>query len=93
MQENSIDFLSDTNNIYSIALRKPCQRCKIITIDQQTAEIMEPKEPLKTLVQMNPFKHLKGAFFGQNGILLSGDKQLIRVGDKLNIKLKKQQTN
>lgn len=68
---------------FTIALRKPCQRCKVTSIDQYSGEVIEAKEPLATLVQMKTQPELKGAYFGQNGILLSGEGEIIRVGDKL----------
>ena len=74
---------SDKHPGFKIALRKPCQRCKVTSIDQYSGEIVEPKEPLATLVQMKTQPELKGAYFGQNGILLCGEGQMIRVGDKL----------
>ncbi len=76
--------LSCGESSYSFGLRKPCKRCKIVTIDQDTGEIMEPKEPLATLVKLNFSDAIKGAFFGQNAILLSDDCE-IRVGDELNL--------
>ena len=69
---------------YSFGLRKPCKRCKIVTINQDTGEIMEPKEPLATLVKLKFSDAIKGAFFGQNAILLSDDCT-IRVGDELTL--------
>ena len=69
---------------YSFGLRKPCKRCKIVTINQDTGEIMEPKEPLATLVKLKFSDAIKGAFFGQNAILLSEDCA-IRVGDELKL--------
>ena len=69
---------------YSFGLRKPCKRCKIVTINQDTGEIIEPKEPLATLVKLKFSDAIKGAFFGQNAILLSGNCA-IRVGDELTI--------
>ena len=83
LEENDIDSITETNGKFSLALRKPCKRCKVTTINQDTAEIAEPKEPLKTLVTLNPFTELKGAFFGQNAILLSGENETISVGDTL----------
>ena len=69
---------------YSFGLRKPCKRCKIVTINQDTGEIIEPKEPLATLVKLKFSDAIKGAFFGQNAILLSDDCT-IRVGDELTL--------
>ena len=76
------DDLKDSPG-FKIALRKPCQRCKVTSIDQYSGEVIEAKEPLATLVQMKTQPELKGAYFGQNGILLSGEGEIIRVGDKL----------
>jgi hypothetical protein len=69
---------------YSFGLRKPCKRCKIVTINQDTGKIIEPKEPLATLVKLKFSDAIKGAFFGQNAILLSDDCT-IRVGDELTL--------
>lgn len=75
--------LSNQGSGFQLALRKPCQRCKITTIDQQTASVPEPAEPLKTLLALNTQPTLKGAHFGQNATLLTGDGSVIRVGDKV----------
>ena len=82
-QEDQIQSL--TNSRYALGLRKPCQRCHVTTIDQQTGQKIEPKEPLRTLVQMNTQPELEGGHFGQNAVLLSGEGETIRVGDKLRI--------
>jgi hypothetical protein len=81
--ENQCETLTCVAQAYRFAIRKPCQRCKITTVDQQTGVIAAPKEPLKTLTAMNPYPHLTGAFFGQNATLSFGDKAEIRVGDTL----------
>jgi hypothetical protein len=77
--------LTVSTQAYRFAIRKPCQRCKTTTVDQQTGVISNPKEPLKTLTAMNPYPHLTGAYFGQNATLTSGDKQVISVGDVLQV--------
>ncbi|WP_416140018.1 MOSC domain-containing protein [Halomonas sp. HK25] len=66
-----------------LGLRKPCQRCKITTVDQQSGEIRHPGEPLKTLMTLKPRLAWKGAFFGQNAILLAGEGQRLRAGDRV----------
>ena len=76
--------LSCDEGDYRFGLRKPCKRCKIVTISQENGEIMEPKEPLATLVKLKFSDAIKGAFFGQNAILLSEDC-VIRVGDELKL--------
>ncbi len=65
---------------YQFGLRKPCKRCKITTINQETGEVENPKEPLATLVKLKNSEESHGAFFGQNAILLS-DYGVLRVGD------------
>lgn len=81
--EDRCTTLTAAMQVYRFTIRKPCQRCKITTIDPQTGMIADPKEPLKTLVAMNPYPHLSGAYFGQNATLSFGEKQLITVGDRL----------
>lgn len=80
-QEDQIQSL--TSSTYALGLRKPCQRCHVTTIDQQTGQKIEPKEPLRTLVQMNTQPQLEGGHFGQNAVLLSGEGETMRVGDAL----------
>ena len=63
-----------------LGLRKPCQRCKITTVDQATGQIAVPGEPLGTLVQMNT-RLAPGGYFGQNAILLAGEGRTIAVGE------------
>ncbi|MCW4148663.1 MOSC N-terminal beta barrel domain-containing protein [Halomonas janggokensis] len=75
--------LSESTGTFQFTLRKPCQRCKITTIDQQTAAVPEPGEPLKTLLSLNTQPDLKGAHFGQNATLTGGDGAIIRVGAAL----------
>ncbi|GEN28338.1 MOSC domain-containing protein [Halovibrio variabilis] len=75
--------LTEQNGAFQLALRKPCKRCKITTIDQHTAAVPDPAEPLKTLMALNTQPTLKGAFFGQNATLIAGDGNVIRVGDTL----------
>lgn len=72
-----------TDGEVEFTLRKPCQRCKITTIDQHSAEIFEAKQPLKTLLELNTQPHLKGAHFGQNATLNAGEGKTLRVGDSL----------
>ncbi|MDN3520172.1 MOSC domain-containing protein [Halomonas ramblicola] len=66
---------------WRMGLRKPCQRCKITTIDQLSGEILVPGEPLRTLVEMNR-SLAPGGYFGQNAILLQGEGVTLRVGER-----------
>lgn len=68
---------------YRFGLRKPCQRCKITTVNQVTGTIEVPGEPLQTLIAMKTQPLRPGAYFGQNSTLLAGEGQLIAVGDEL----------
>jgi len=68
---------------YSFGLRKSCKRCKIITINQDDGKIDNPKEPLTTLTSLRFSDEIKGAFFGQNAILLSNKNYILKVGDEL----------
>jgi uncharacterized protein len=81
--EDRLGRLRADGTVYELALRKPCKRCKVTTVDQQTGIIEEPKEPLKTLTLMNRHPGRHGAFFGQNATLESGEGETIKVGDHL----------
>ena len=80
--KTSLDLTSQDGN-YEFGLRKPCKRCKITTINQDTGEIIDFKEPLSTLTSLNFSSENYGAFFGQNAILLSDQDCVISVGDLL----------
>ncbi|WP_299265766.1 MOSC N-terminal beta barrel domain-containing protein [uncultured Psychrosphaera sp.] len=64
----------------------PCQRCPVPGIDQFTAEVPTPQQPLKTLFNMQHVPE-KGAFFGQNAVLAPSSKNLptfiVSIGDKV----------
>ena len=68
---------------YEFGLRKPCKRCKITTINQDSGEIIDFKEPLETLTSLGFSDDNPGAYFGQNAILLSDQDCIISVGDVL----------
>lgn len=80
--ENGWGELSLQGGAVRLGLRKPCQRCKITTVDQATGEIVVPGEPLRTLVQMNT-RPAPGGYFGQNAILLAGEGRTLAVGEAL----------
>ncbi|ART64100.1 MOSC domain-containing protein [Kushneria marisflavi] len=58
----------------SLWLCKPCERCRITTINQCSGDIAVPGEPLKTLMAMD---HVSAgrAFFGENAVVMQGDGQ------------------
>jgi len=83
----NVEMMTSSNLVckksgYQFGLRKPCKRCKITTIDQDTGLIENPKEPLATLAKLKFSEEKNGAFFGQNAILL-GENAVLRVGDLL----------
>ena len=86
--KTSLDLTSQDGN-YEFGLRKPCKRCKITTINQDTGEIIDFKEPLSTLTSLKFNSENYGAFFGQNAILLSDQDCVISVGDLLQTSTKK----
>ncbi|GAA4894906.1 MOSC domain-containing protein [Ferrimonas pelagia] len=67
---------------YQLAIRKPCERCPITTLDQITGERPNAKQPLRSLMTLNPLEK-RGAYFGGNAILTGGVGANIRVGDLL----------
>ena len=81
--ERDWDELAGGRDDWRIGIRKPCKRCKVITVDQANGTTPLIKEPLKTLAEMATQPGMKGAFFGQNAILLDGDGQTVAVGDRV----------
>ena len=58
-------------------LVKPCSRCIVTTIDQESGTIPVPREPLRT---MTGFRHRPGGvMFGQNAVIRRAGT--IRIGD------------
>ena len=86
--KTSLDLTSQDGN-YEFGLRKPCKRCKITTINQDSGEIIDFKEPLSTLTSLKFSSENYGAFFGQNAILLSDQDCIVSVGDLLQTNTKK----
>ena len=81
--EDGWNELASAEGSYRFGIRKPCQRCKITTVDQSSGSIAIPGEPLKTLIEMRTQPFRPGAYFGQNATLLEGRDQFIVVGDSL----------
>jgi len=86
--QTSLDLISQDGN-YEFGLRKPCKRCKITTINQDSGQIIDFKEPLSTLTSLHFSSENYGAFFGQNAILLSNKECIVSVGDLLQTSMKK----
>lgn len=67
-----------------LRLMKPCTRCKITTITQETGAAAS-NEPLKTLTKLRRGKSddLAGVFFGQNAVI--EQTGMIRAGDAVEV--------
>lgn len=83
--EDRIDELSTATVRWRLV--KPCTRCAITTTDQATGERISD-EPLRTLKAYRFNRELKGVLFGQNAILVHGDGETVRVGDRLDVRWK-----
>lgn len=83
--EDGWDTLAAADGTWRLGLRKPCQRCKITTVDQQSGEIAVPGEPLRTLVEMST-RAAPGGYFGQNAIVLEGEGARLSVGDDITVR-------
>jgi uncharacterized protein YcbX len=84
--ERDLDEIEGAAGHWRIGIRKPCKRCKVVTVEQETGATPSVKEPLKTLAEMATQPGMKGAFFGQNGILLDGDGRTVEVGEAVTAK-------
>ena len=67
------------------AVAKPCARCTMITVDQQTGQ--KGPEPIRTLTTYRKFD--KQVFFGQNLVPLNRGK--IRLGDPVTVVSKREE--
>lgn len=84
-QENQLTQVSQIDQQYQLGLRKPCERCPMITVDQKNGEKPEQGLPLKALSDLDSLGHGKGAYFGQNAIVIQGAGSLIEVGDEVRL--------
>lgn len=88
-QSNSLRVLGqDETQTAVIDFCNPCQRCPVPGIDQLTAQVAIPQQPLKTLFNMQHVAE-KGAYFGQNAALAPISKNLseftVSIGDKVEL--------
>ena len=84
--QHSTLTLSQSKQGVELNLCKPCQRCKVIGIDQASGEELVPQQPLKTLMSMSHVEQ-KGAYFGHNAVVSEATKSqlplVIKVGDSV----------
>jgi uncharacterized protein YcbX len=67
---------------YEFRIVKPCARCVVPCIDQQTGEV--GIEPTDTLAAYRYNKRVDGLAFGMNAIVVRGaDEAVVKVGDEL----------
>lgn len=89
LQEYQVDVLDCVEGGFSLGLRKPCERCRVTTIDQASGQPQTNHgEPLRSLVQLalankGLFGGSKKPFFGMNGILTAGAGKVMAVGQQL----------
>ena len=78
-------YLDEAAGRYRFAMKKPCTRCKITTIQQDTGVVRNSKEPLTTLAKLNMSGDEKNAIFGQNAIVSSAENLMtvVEVGDEV----------
>jgi uncharacterized protein YcbX len=75
----------DTLTIGEVTLRlvKPCTRCTIPSIDQQTGEAST--DPVPVLRQFRFSKTLRGVSFGENAVIVSGSESVIERGARCRV--------
>ncbi|MCS5591381.1 MAG: MOSC N-terminal beta barrel domain-containing protein [Gammaproteobacteria bacterium] len=85
IEKKTLYYLKEMGGRYRFAMRKPCTRCKITTIQQDTGVVDNPKEPLATLLKLNLTGDGKDAIFGQNAIVTNtlNSMTYVEVGDQL----------
>ena len=74
--EDSIDTL--TLGPVTLRLVKPCIRCTIPSIDQQTGE--PSTDPAPALKQFRFSRELRGVMFGENAVIVEGSGEAIERG-------------
>ena len=85
--EHTLDGLTHTD--YALKHCYPCQRCVMPTVDIATGQRHPKQQPFSLISDINAMPdNPKAPAFGENAILLTGENNIIRVGDKLNVSLK-----
>ena len=76
------DYTRVETDAIALRIAKPCERCQVVTTDQQTGERNPAREPLATLREFRMDAE-GGALFGQN--LVPEKIGVLRVGDILRV--------
>ncbi len=81
--EHTYTALHATASEAQLGLRDHCQRCSVITVDQDTGIASPAQHPFAALAQLNsmPGKP-KSPVFGVNTVLVAGEGVEIRCGDQ-----------
>ena len=80
--EDSWERIRIGDNEFRVA--QTCQRCKLTTIDPETAQVREDKEPLKTMIKFRRNKTGSGVDFGIH-IAPVGKMSDIKLNDEVSI--------
>ncbi|WP_322012556.1 MOSC domain-containing protein [Paraburkholderia sp. J12] len=81
--EDFIETMSIESGDVVLRFAKPCARCPITTIDQQTGErdAQWPTEPLDTMTGFRADPRVDGGLtFGQNAVVVAGQGRRVAVG-------------
>lgn len=81
------EYQSSKMTMGSVTLKaeEPCHRCPMPGIDQTTGETKEPGQPFKTLMELEVPEGKSGAYFGMHATFLSGEGNMISVGDHIEL--------
>lgn len=81
--EHNYSYLRSTDGDAELALKDPCQRCSVITVDQSTGIASPTQHPFAALAELNsmPDKS-KAPAFGVNTVLTAGEGKEIRCGEQ-----------
>ncbi len=85
LDEHKLAAMRVRDRAIHFLLPKPCQRCKVTTIDQLTGAVNKSREPLMTLVRGNTLDGLIGGYFGQNGVATEGLGETLNVGEVVDV--------
>jgi uncharacterized protein YcbX len=81
------DYLAAVSTAdYEFRIVKPCARCEIPCVDQETGEV--GTEPLATLAAYRHNARVDGVTFGMNAIVVRGaDEAVVKVGDEVQVQV------